>query len=664
MKKLFKIALPFIQYHIRYIESKDSEFEELDFFILCTLYENLEQKDSLFFELIMKKFGLNEKFNNFIIKRIQDLFELEFIKNNNPEINLEELMIGNVELHPLILKRFKNSNTRGIKKETIQENIYFYKSPISDKIKNEPRTKPVINTKYEDEKINDKFPNSASNKEILESYNEVIENKCIEKNRELFDSKLIEAKIVFLEKEISFVLNFDANKNNIILSYGDVASEILCKEISENIEKYNFIVKQLNKQILTNFDDESLKKLVEVPLDSRLDIDDLFVYNEKFNKINEKLEQIRNFFQNDEFIYFEGKWHSIYKQTFNLIIENEATKIENHRSTIILVPNTEDEKSEIYEKYYNIWAKNLSNNFLSKILDINDHNLTSFIIKRIYDDINTFSLKELHIVINELDENKKYDRAKFVDHLNPIKYFENGFDKLLYVPFLDITKNLIHNNKTNDNVKTIIFKNIALVEKLNINMFIDILNIYYFSFDSKDTVEQLKNTNLYKSYESIKSEISKALQLETNDLQKLDIKINSLNSKIERELYGFKVREMEQILEKREAIKMNDLKELKKSYKDEALEMFKVVEGALKDRKGKDMSEKIDSANLSNKEKNDLHKLRKIRNDISHNQNNPKNNVNMWDYEEAKKKYEELKKILENIKNIIASYEKQKRKEK
>lgn len=678
MKKNFKLPLPFQKTHIKYIESSETELEELDLLFLLALYKNKDNLEEKLIETIRKELGLNKKFNEFIIEKIKNLVNEEYFKITDASVDdYSKLFIGNVKLHELILNKFDNNNPTGIKKEQKQKEIIFIKSFIDEILDSNNKEKDIFieNAKNQitKDEIRKNFPLNPNEKILLDYKGEIIAN-FLEKNKDLFFSEILASDFCLLDdKEIEFEFRAVDQKTIEILSKNKVENAIL--EKIEKEKKFDYLKRYIVEKSFNEFDDSLFKNVTKLKNKHIEEIDKILVLYEKYDEatqqinLSQKIEKLesKNLFYWNEKIYEICQINIDLKTIGNYLISSDIPLFYARELSTI-----EREKiyQEIVEKTVNDILSNETNEY-DDIQELNDLVIENRIINKLYEKVKEQKLAQFLKILDFLLEHNKYNSDKFFQNTNYEFFISNinSYQINEYTELWDLYKNIIEDQFDNEKIKKYVFEKIEDFEKNSPKCFEWIIKKYNINPEFEENYHFIKNTNLYKKFKNIEQDIKDDINLiekidgdeENIDLDSFDKKISDYSIDIGKNLMGFEISKFNQMKKSLETLKNKNVSWLAELYKKTINTSWEEIEanmvkmfGKIKDKNFYEKYiEKILEITKEKEHRKPLLELKKIRNEWTHESIMKKQQFCLFDLKKAQDNYRELNYLVKKCKDII-----------
>ena len=623
-----KIYQPYLKYETRFFLKKERDLNEMEalIFLAIKFSDNAEHKKLI--DFLCEKFNLDkDKWKYFVIAILKESLKSGeiSIENKASKFKLEELLVGEIELHEIISKNLENSHFKGLESKDIirDQKIYIGLWNRNDLPKD-------IDSKQA-KNIDDDIPGliksakQQNNEDIINEQGENLLHNAVLFKKEFSNQEEIDQykNILFLPTQ---TFNFEI-KNNRIVNNDKLFYDIL------NLYQENQISDFLKSQIQEYFSTKINLKEVELMNQSDLlnsqyqKIDDFNVYQsmidtrDNFGKTFKVDSGLDVFFYQNDFIILKQKRESLTLNTSEIKID---------------IPFLFYKKAQINIKDF--VKSNIENKALLKIWEkIEDQNLKAQFKTELLNNLITFfsiSQDNKQWVIQNINEAQNIDKDWLFSFQVSYDEFKNMFLQPNNENLLEVLKNydpvLEFDNPQSFNIK-------------KVNWLYD-----QFKIDFHDLNIDSKELDLYSPIMN-----SKYNQTNLNDVQNLIKKINEAASKIKIKSLAAKLRS-----------KLNELKEIKdelvqKSKETIIDEIFKICNDklkgvidkylekltGLKNQINKKMLDHIkDNKLVDDRTYKDLEWLNDKRNDYAHSKNEDiRSDLFKKDLNALKQEYETLK---------------------
>lgn len=443
---ILKIYEPYSVYDVIYAFKKERELSEMEAIIFSVLIFYPKKQDKVI-DLICHTLNLDqEKWNDFIIKILEELNDNEIEVSN---LDWRNCFLDDIKIHPSIIKNFKQNKFRGLEQENQpKQQRKLYVSLFSNKIK-------VNILKFQS------YENSEELKKFSVSKSEAIDDLLNQQGEEIADEK----KWIFFKKIVNNENECRIGKNIIYANPTEFEVKIKDNEIiSQKIDFVNLVkfyeqykiesnlIKQIASQInnsgidlIKEFDDEdqnsfekittleNYKKIIDEYDKFRNQYwceDKVFLMEGQFVQLVKKKENLQI---NDFEIFIEVDF--LYKQIFNL---NVLNFIENNldKDLIILWTKLKDEKLKklfkeiILEEKINFFSdfryKKWIIEHIKDSKNIDKNWLFSSSVN--FDEFKQIFNQKNELLFKTLEEKKTIVKFDTPDNIEKVNYLYNRFD--------------------------------------------------------------------------------------------------------------------------------------------------------------------------------------------------------------------------------------------
>lgn len=597
-KSEFEILIPYRRYqNLRAIYRKERELNEIEAIILSSIFifsNDSYQKSQQFYKEFFKTFNLNEnKWFHFFNNIIYEMIGIEIVE---PKVIDKYTLCGEIKLEPSIKLNIENKKFVGLKKDDIKKELQINFSIF----KNIARDIANKNLNHIIESI---FLNSI----------EILKNISHDRYKEDEDIINSEADLKKNYNE-SYIDKENYTEENIEIVFNKIKKELVLNSNNDSVE-----INSDDKNVRDIFDkyiENKLNDLIKFSIDNYFNDFNFDQYDE-INNINYQIIDINNY-------QIINKKCDEFKNKYLIINDNRKLLIDDNQLLII-------NKKTFKLNYLNHNLGNITLLIESKL----DLSLANFIKQELQkDNYKAFSL------INNIKNNNEINKVDSLIISNIINWLKNNeikqyiinkliskLDDEIFINFInnnlitiDDWKSILKNDKQ-FKIKDVILKNKnkerIIEDNTTLNKLLDAIEYYdleisdknYFNLDLFKKIDV--QVNLYKNIDKINDiyevyELKKNIQLELDKLLK---NRNQLQNKI-LDKYNTRIKVHIDVLENKNLDKLRALK-------DEFVNLLETIKNDNKVDNNEDLVSIINKIN-DKKLKNELHKMRKLRNELTH----------------------------------------------